>query len=583
MSATITRPSRPRPAVRDDAGRERAEAQAARLKLAATRSAAAEDDVFIRTLREYRESTQIADPFKDTYGFTGQGPGNAPRIIEPPFNLAMLARLPGENNMLAQCIDAMATNCEGMGHRFEWTGEKSAKGRSIETDKKAQAELRTARGITERPNEDYTLVELRTRVRKDLEAVGNAYVEVGRDRKNRVTSLYHIPAQTLRITEKLPEEVKVTVTLPRGEAATQTIRKRFRLYVQWVGNKKVWFKEFGDPRVISSKTGLVETAEAPVPEEERASEVYHFAFYNPASVYGVPRWIGQMPSILGSRQAELTNLDFFKENAIPAMAILVSGGALTNETMRTLESHFTAIRGRQSMNRVVVVEAKGDLESADAEGKIPIPKVELKPLVDERQKDGLFGNYVEGSKVNIRSSFRLPPLFVGESEDMTHATAKSSIEVGEMQVFNPERRRFDDFMNLRVLPTWGIVNWLYRSNGPKMVDPAEIIKAMEAFERMGALTPNVVIGLANSFFDLDIPEVEEEWGNYSFTMVMEMARTGRLKGVEKIADPVLEGMGTAGSSVPKDAPKDARSKILRMTHDALKNLGGVIQCAREAA
>lgn len=577
MSSTVTPPARPRPSRRNEDG----DGMVARLSLAAVRKAEQETDPFIRKLREYQESAQLDDPFKDRYGFAGSQPGGLPKIIEPPFNLAMLARLPGENNMLSQCIDAMATNCEGFGYRFEWTGEKSADGKSGETSQKAQAELRTARGLVERPNEDYTLVELRTRLRKDMEATGNGYVEVTRDRKGRIVGLYHSPSQTMRICEKDQEEVPVEVALPRGEVQMQRIRKRFRRYVQWVGNRKVFFKEFGDPRRISSKTGKAEGEGYAVPDDELATEIYHLCFYNPSSPYGVPRWIGQMPAILGSRQAELTNLDFFRENAIPAMAIMVSGGALTNETMRTLESHFTAIRGRQAMNRVVVVEAKGDLESADSEGKIPVPKVELKSLVDERQKDGTFSSYIQDSKVGVRSAFRLPPLFVGESEDMTHATAKSSIEVGEMQVFAPERRRFDEFINLQVLPTWGIRNWLFRSNGPKMVDPQEIIKALEAFEKMGAMTPNVVIGLANSFFDLDIPEVTDEWGSFPFTMVIEMARNGRLKGVDAIADPVKEGMATAGTQVPKDTPADPRARLMRMTADALRDLHEVIRTAKE--
>ena len=46
------------------------------------------------------------DPFKGQYG---------DGILEPPYDLEVLARLPEHSNILAQCVEAMVTNIDGFG------------------------------------------------------------------------------------------------------------------------------------------------------------------------------------------------------------------------------------------------------------------------------------------------------------------------------------------------------------------------------------------------------------------------------------------------------------------------------------
>jgi hypothetical protein len=181
------------------------------------------------------------------------------------------------------------------------------------------------------------------------------------------------------------------------------------------------------------------------------------------------------------------------------------------------------------MQRIMVIEATGDQSAADNEGKIPPPKVELKPLIHERQTDATFLEYDKSGMDKIRSAFRLPPLFIGRSEEMTYATAKTSYEVAESQVFAPERQRFDDMINLKILSTYQPKYWAFRSNPPRLSDSAELIDAIAAFDGAGALTPNVAIGIANELFDLEIAPVEEDWGNYPFSMVESMLGAGKLR------------------------------------------------------
>lgn len=498
---------------------------------------AAKDDVLTSVARGEFTSHQVEDPFSKTTHL--QGMNSHMTVIYPPFNLNALLRMPSENTILRQCIEAMVVNVEGHGHRLEYVGPEGE-----ETSDAAIAEKDHIEQFLERPNEDHTFMELRKRVRHDLETVGNAYIEVGRRATGEVISLWHLPAHLVRLTTVDQDTTPVTVERERfGRMERFVVNKRFRRFVQHIGAKRVYFKELGDPRSINPETGQEEQGLA---VEETATEVIHLKHYHPGSAYGVPRWINNVVAIQGAHQAELTNLDYFRDNAIPAMAVLVSGGTVTQQSLEDVEEHLTAARGREAQNRILLMEAHGDEDAADQEGRIPPPKIELKPLSNDRPKDGLFLEYDQRQTDKVRSSFRLPPIFTGNAQDYSHASAKTSYEVAEGQVFGPERGAIDDMINMHVLSTYNVQFWQVRSNPPRITDPNDVLQAIEAFENVGAMTPNIAIGLANEMFDLDIDKIDDEWGNYPFSVVRGLVTSGRIIGFEDIMQDIEIGASAIG-------------------------------------
>jgi len=488
-------------------------------------------------------SQVIEDPFSQNY----MAVSGELAVIQPPFNINALQNLPRENSMLRQCIEAMVVNTEGHGWRLEYTGPEGQ-----EESPEAVGEKNRLEWFLMNPNPDYSLDETRARLRTDLETTGNAAFEALRTPgTEEIAVMAHVPFATLRMTLKDKDPVAVTqeVMGPDGTVKKITVQRKFRRFVQRSGTSVVYFKEFGDPRTIDARTGQVDEA---CPEEHRATEIFHMSIYAPGYVYGVPRWINQLPAILGSRQAELTNLDFFRENAIPALAVLVSGGRITQGSLEQIESHVSAARGRKSMNRVLVLEALGDSHAQAEAGTIPPPRVDFKPMAGERQKEGFFLEYGGDCDTKIRSAFRLPPLFVGESQDYTHATAKTAYEVAEGQVFGPARRVTDGVMNDHILATYKPKFWSLRSNPPRITDPDEVIKAINAFIAGGAMSPNTTIDMANEYFDLELPRIEEAWGDIPFEMALQLLVKGQLKGLEDVTKDVPEGqmLDAQGNIIP---------------------------------
>lgn len=527
------------------------------------------EEDYQKTLKAY-ESEQIVDPFKGKYASSFAVTGSQ-NVLAVPYNPYTLIRFPQENNVLRQCIDAMVINIEAMGHRLEYVGPEGESDSEASTAEKARLEA-----LLLQPNGEYGLLELRERRRRDIETVGYGYIEVCRgDYSRKISSYYHVPAETVRMTAADAEDTPVPVFLFReGKWVQQVIKRRFRRYVQEVGGQRVYFKEFGDPRTISAANGQVYDG---ADRSQAATELLYTGLYTPGSPYGTPRYVNQLPSILGSREAEMTNLQFFKDNTIPAMAVLVSGGQLTSEAMNEIEEHISAVQGRQSVHRVLILEA----ESTDsAPGTNPqAPKLELKPLTGERQNDALFLEYDKSNQQKIRSSFRLSPLLLGMSEDVTYAIAEASLVVGEAQVFGPERNKTDDLFNNQILsdeegrpPTF----WRMRSLPPRISDPTTTINALTALNNVGALTPNVAIGIANELFDLSIKMIEDDWGNYPFSAVTALISAGRFTGMEEIASAAGAASGIGGLPAFRDLTPKQQDAVSALIVKALS------ECAEKA-
>ena len=489
-------------------------------------------DMILRSLNESSrkyESRALADPFANSYGSSDEH-----AVEDPPYNPQALAALLDKSNILRQCVDAYVANIEATGHTLAYIGPEGA-----EESPASQQEKLRIESLLEQPNGDYDLLELRERNRRDFEIIGAMAMELIHNAQGGVDAYYNIPVHTLRLTKRDKEPTEIIELVNRSGVDVEIRRnKRFRRIVQEVAGKRVYFKEYGDPRSIDPDTGK---EDASLAIEDQATVIIYSGCYRSGYSYGVPRYIHQLPSILGSREAELTNLEFFKDNAIPAMAVLISGGTATEQAIEDTEDYFRESRGRSSMNRILFIEAHGDDRAADEHGRIAPPSMQIKPLASERQNDAMFGKYDEANQKKTRSAFRLNPLFVGLSEDMTYATAAASLQMTEAQVFSPERNKVDQIFNLKILadgqgrpPAY----WRMRSNPPRFVNPSDVIQSLSRFEAVGAMTPNIAIDIMNECFNKDTPKIEEPWGDLPFSVTKTLLTGNTIEGFEDLINPI---------------------------------------------
>ena len=192
---------------------------------------------------------------------------------------------------------------------------------------------------------------LRGLTRQDIEVLGYGYWEVLRNSLDEISNFNRLEGRTIRLMPMDLEavEVEIPVRISALKYGKRKVMKRFRRFVQVMENteKTVFFKEFGDPRIIDSKDGRVYSSIEEAEKEYKksaegsgnfrpATEVLQFKITSSRSPYGVPRWIGALLSVLGNRQAEEVNFLYFENRSVPPLAVLVSGGRLNQDTTKTL-------------------------------------------------------------------------------------------------------------------------------------------------------------------------------------------------------------------------------------------------------
>ena len=332
---------------------------------------------------------------------------NKNELLKPPYDPDKLWRIVENSQILPQCIDAKVKNVHGFGYDFSYTGDEE----ESSLPEEILNEKRNAIEFFKMVNEDQSFTSLSMDLQEDFEKTGNAYMEVIRDIDGGISLLYRADCRRVRLQKVCSELVPIKVMMYRnGKDREITIFRRFRRYVMTNGKNGqrvnlVWFKEFGDPRRMCRVTGdyedELETGQEIIDE---ASEIIHFKLGN--GTYGVPRWSGQILITMGMQSAEFVNYDLFDNQVVPPLAILVSGGSLSDESLNDIEDVLLQKKGVGNFNKVLILETRSDGTVTEKD----TAKIELTEMSQARKEDAMFTSYTEKGEGKIRTSFRLPPI-----------------------------------------------------------------------------------------------------------------------------------------------------------------------------
>jgi len=477
---------------------------------------------------------------------------DAGQIVEPPFDLLQLAMLLETNTELGPCISAMEVNIEGFGHRLVSRLKPEQISDAKDLAKKIEKERLELENFFLYAAGDDSFVMFRRKLRVDLETTGNAEFEIIRNVAGKIQAFNHLPSYQMHLSPEDRDPIKVRIPIYRilgnGAVDIETVPtwKRFRRFVQTrlttrrnlsvTGSLETrWFKEFGDPRIydnengelIQDETGKLVSGKTPIPEDRRANEVVHLKLYSPRSPYGLPHTIGNLLSIFGDRAGEEINFVTIRNNNMPSMFVLVSGGQLTQASIDRLtdfaQSH---VQGSDNYSKFIVVEA----ESPDTDGEQPGQvKLEAKPLTQAQIKDALFQEYSKNNREKIRRAFRLSQLFLGAMETFNRATAEVSRRLADEQVFAPERDEFDRLINRRIFPAMDVRYHLFKSNSPNTTDNTELVRILAGAEKTGGMTPRIARKALEDIFGIELPPFPDDFPQdvpFSLTMAERVKNLG---------------------------------------------------------
>jgi len=471
------------------------------------------------------------DSFEDYYGNED--------IIQPPIGFNVLYSAYQNSDALQASVATMRKNIDGFGFELVFRGDDL----TMRNSPQAVAQYNQVYNLFEFANDEHSFQTVRYLVREDDYVTGNyAFEVIRRPRTREIAMLCYMPIVDTRMCRLDEEPTSVKITVPRnGQLTSFFVQKRFRRFVQVSasGSSKLkWFKSFGDPRPMDATTGEYKKNDSQC--TERATELLWVKNNFGGKTYGMPIWIGSMLDVLGRSLGQYINYDLFDNQGIPPMLIIVENGSLTDESKTELQDLISSMRGSGNFNKVGLIEAVPEITGLDNEANV---KINIKNMIEYRNQDLMFQNYLKYTADNIRQAFRLPALYVGGVNAYSYSTAMTAQMVAEQQIFIPARRAFDEIVNRKIV--WDELKcylWEYRSKGPQTVGAEDMRLAVREFSNSGALSINNSIDILNNMLGMQISKINTPWGELPYSLVIELVKQNRLQ------IPELENLSQNGQS-----------------------------------
>jgi len=376
------------------------------------------------------------------------------------------------------------------------------------------------------------------------------------DYRGRPYGLRHVEAETLRWCpacapilspvwwlidgdEDDPENLLIGgEPVPRYEKAYET--RRWRLIIHERRGQYVYFQQFGDPRIVDSRTGAVignyalgQWPDMKVfPPSVWANELLIDINPEPTwSPYGAPWWWGDQELVLGLMGAEAAVHSGIVSPKIPRVIISVLGTAVAKQIQRQKEiSDKARENAPEKTNEVLYLEVTppGDIDLGEDGGNKgrPVSVDQIKVIPDD-----MYGPFIDRARKIIRGTKGLSNKALGESEDDSFASAESSLIMDDHQVYGPERRRTMNWLD----PLWHAMRVRFHQmtlRGPKIMSSDQREKWLRLAKELGADTPERSRQLISREIGEDWPQIEGDWGDQPWDLTLAAAKMGQIPGQE---------------------------------------------------
>lgn len=456
-------------------------------------------------------------------------------IINHPYDMRGLQELVDESTILPQCIEAYSKNIAGFGISVRYiddTGGHETPEMISEFDALTDIiDLLTIKQDTKEVFED---------IITSRETFGIAYLECIRDLEGNVVEIEFVrDTPTVWKTKQLAPYIDVPF-FHKGKKIMR--RRKFCKYIQQIGGKTVYFKEFGDPRVMDRRTGRYLDDNETIEFDCQANEIMEFTLGQ--RTYGCPRWAGQILGVDGSRRAETLNNNYFRNGRHTPLLISITGGSLTDESYAKLQNYMDSIRGEAGQHSFLLLETQSDDARTDFD-QAQQPKIEVKDIANILQKDGLFLQYKDDNRKSVQSAFRLPDIYVAYTTDYNRATAQAAQELTEQQVFQPERQSIAWAINNILLNCYDLKYCEVYFEAPKISNPDDLVSVINAANAAGGITPNKAKDIAYRYLGETAEPYPSDWGDVPI-VIQQMQSSA--------ASPALLGMAqTAGNDQAEES------------------------------
>jgi capsid portal protein len=566
----------------------------------------------VRALQEV-DAAQKGERFADPNNKTGQGEGTGPYavdklpfdssrnpvrrqsteedeamfkahyaaglLIEPYWYPATLYRIFEESDILQSCIRAMVDNINRP-FVFDYVGPKDKA-----NDADVQARKQKLVDFFSQVNGKHSYVTLSKKEGLDFWVGGNCFTEVIEDPETlEPEMMYSCPGSYVRASELDPAPYPVFVPLPRNGGIKNILEWRwFRRFCRvQPGEKDIWFKELGDPRMVNRDTGdyfLDDQGrfllEADVPPgqrpKNRATSLWWRRDTYGGNAYGIPRYVSGMAEIRGRYLASWVNYDTLDHGGLPPWLLLIYG-RLGEGTRKYLMDLVKSWRDPGVFSEPGFVEIEPNMLSFNSTGGAKAG-AEFVSLRDMRSEDAMFSNYRKETGQSVGSMFRIPAILYGVTEG-AGGTNYAALEMAENQVFGPLRAAWDERTNVELIQArFKIFDWKIRTKQAPIGDKEQLYKALGMAGRTGGPSLNDLTAMENEVFGTQWPE-REHWfySKISAAEAIAMVRNGQVTYDQKTGEPIILPPATQPTGGEMKAAGDSSHEELMAEADAINVL-----------
>ena len=498
--------------------------------------------------------------------------------LTPRYDLDYLAGLARYSNILGPVIKAMSENVAGHGYRLELREQVTPEDRK-EHEREIEIERLRLSELLEHIHYDDSLTTLRRTLRRRMEKIGFGALEVVTDQNGAPAILEPLRSQNLRPCPKdkgMVDWEQPVYDHEKLEWSKRVVPRKFRRWVYLRTRNKdsrVYLREWGDPRVLDSKSGDFYPPDHPIdPETGRivldggnlggrpANEVIVLGLDDDETVIPLPRYIGCLAQTTAAWYGNQPNLARF-ENPFPPMVVLDSGGTLTDASWEAVKEHFEEAQDLENVGAPLVIQASMSAEAASAAiagiGGVPTVKLEVVALDRVMAEDGLYQGMDANNRNKIRACWGLSPVSTGESQDFSRAAANAGRSHDETDVYAPARAEEDEgLFDKRLLPRWGIRFWRVVTNPSPSLGDEDLPDLLREGRENRAITVNDARRALSGRLRVPLQPIDAPWADLpaafladGFLSVEELEAFSELDHAERVGG--MGGGATPGSDEPE--------------------------------
>jgi PBSX family phage portal protein len=371
-------------------------------------------------------------------------------VITPPWNLYELANYYDTSFANHAAIDAKVENIVGLGYDFHITDKTMLKLEAVSPEQRDRARSRIERAKIElrdwleNLNDEDSFSNTLMKFYTDVQSTGNGYLEIGRTINGEIGYIGHIPATTMRV------------------------RRLRDGYVQIIGQKVVYFRNFGA------------TNPNPITDDPRPNEILHFKEYSPLNTfYGVPDIMAAISSLHGDQLASQYNIDYFGNKGVPRYIVTLKGAKLSEEAEEKMFRFLqTSLKGQN--HRTLYIPLPPDSENNKVEFK-------MEPIENSVQ-EASFKEYRKQNRDDILIAHQVPLSKIGGGDAASIAAALAQDRTFKEQVSRPAQRNLEKIINKVMREKTDIIE--FKFNELTLTDEIAQSQILERFVKTQIMVPN---------------------------------------------------------------------------------------------